>query len=129
MKANKALKRLSKIETRISEVAERYSAGDGDVKKLLEEAKQVVARVNAAVKKQQAAEVSGDQSVTLPEATAAARPKSNEVRPKAGPARRKGAAKSATAKSARVRGPARKLAMRAPGETSKEAASVQSAYW
>ncbi len=52
MKANKALKRLTKIEALISDVTERYSAGAHHIREALHEAKAAVARVKAAVKSQ-----------------------------------------------------------------------------
>jgi hypothetical protein len=52
MKANKALKRLTKIETLISDVTERYSAGAHHVREALHEAKAAVARVKTAVRSQ-----------------------------------------------------------------------------
>src|ERR1700733_13983037 len=52
MKANKALKRLAKIEALISDVSERYSAGAHHVREALHEAKAAVARVKTAVTSQ-----------------------------------------------------------------------------
>ena len=52
MKANKALKRLAKIEALISDVTERYSAGAHHIREALHEAKDAVARVKAAVRSQ-----------------------------------------------------------------------------
>jgi hypothetical protein len=52
MKANKALKRLTKIEALISDVTERYSAGARHVREALHEAKATVARVKGAVRSQ-----------------------------------------------------------------------------
>ena len=49
MKANKALKRLSKIETLMSVVSERYSAGESHIREMLQDAKAAVARVKEAV--------------------------------------------------------------------------------
>jgi hypothetical protein len=49
MKANKALKRLSKVETLTSKVAERYSAGTHETRDALQEAKVAVVRAKAAV--------------------------------------------------------------------------------
>ena len=49
MKANKALKRLSKIETLMSVVSERYSAGESHIREMLQDAKSAVARVKEAV--------------------------------------------------------------------------------
>ena len=52
MKANKALKRLAKIESLISDVTERYSAGAHHIREALHEAKAAVARVKAAINSQ-----------------------------------------------------------------------------
>ena len=49
MKANKALKRLAKIEALISDVTQRYSAGAPPVRKMLQEAKAAVTRAKEAV--------------------------------------------------------------------------------
>jgi len=49
MKANKALKRLAKIEALISDVAKRYSSGKTHVRDALQDAKAALARVKAAV--------------------------------------------------------------------------------
>lgn len=133
MKANKALKRLSKIQILVSDVAERYPAGDGQIGKLLEQAKEAVTRAVAAVKEQQAAEVSGGGDKKHPVkrsgSAAGARPDSASAQSRPATARRKAAAGSSTAKTAKVNEPAQKLAMKAPSGTRKEAASTQSAYW
>ena len=52
MKANKALKRLAKIEALISDVTERYSKGAVEVRKALQDAKVAFARVKVAVSSQ-----------------------------------------------------------------------------
>ena len=52
MKANKALKRLAKIEALISDLTERYSRGAVEVRKGLQDAKVAFARVKAAVSSQ-----------------------------------------------------------------------------
>jgi len=52
MKANKALKRLAKIEALISDVTERYSSGALHIREALHDAKDAVARVKAAVRSQ-----------------------------------------------------------------------------
>ena len=49
MKANKALKRLAKIEALISNVTQRYSASAPAVRKVLRDAKAAVARAKEAV--------------------------------------------------------------------------------
>ena len=50
MKANKALKKITKIEVSLSDIAKRYSTNDAGVKEVLQEAKAAVVRVKAAVK-------------------------------------------------------------------------------
>ena len=49
MKANKALKRLAKIEALMSDVTERYSASAPHVRELLQDAKAAVTRAKEAV--------------------------------------------------------------------------------
>jgi hypothetical protein len=49
MKANKALKRLAKIETLMSEVAKRFSASGPHLREALNDLKAAVARVKEAV--------------------------------------------------------------------------------
>ena len=50
MKANKALKRLAKIEALISDVTERYSASAPHVRDVLQDAKAAVARAKEAMR-------------------------------------------------------------------------------
>ena len=101
MKANKALKRLSKIETLMSVVSERYSAGESHIREMLQDAKAAVARVKEAVSLQ----------ASSVKAKKPAKPKR-----KAGqeaPRRRRAHAKAAVAKPARATtkvAPARKKA-------------------
>ena len=52
MKANKALKRLAKIEALVSDVARRFSASAPHVSDVLKDLKAAVARVKEAVDKQ-----------------------------------------------------------------------------
>jgi hypothetical protein len=52
MKANKALKRLDKIEALLSDVTERYSASAPEVREALQDAKAAVARAQNAVSSQ-----------------------------------------------------------------------------
>ena len=54
MKANKALKRLAKIEALLSDVSERYSSGAVPVREALRDAKAALARVKNAVSSQAA---------------------------------------------------------------------------
>ena len=50
MKANKALKRLTKIEELMSDVTERYSAGAPSIREALQDAKDAVVRAKEAVR-------------------------------------------------------------------------------
>ena len=101
MKANKALKRLSKIEALMSVVAKRYSAGELHIREVLQDAKAAVTRAKEAL------------SLRVSSATA-----KNPAKPKrkAGPAaphRRRAQAKAAVAKAGRATrkaAPARKKA-------------------
>ena len=49
MKANKAVKRLAKIEVLMSDVMERYSAGAPDIREMLQDAKAAVTRAKETV--------------------------------------------------------------------------------
>lgn len=49
MKANKAVKRLAKIEALMSDVTERYSASAPHIREMLQDAKAAVTRAKAAV--------------------------------------------------------------------------------
>ena len=55
MKANKALKRLAKIEAIISDLTERYSKGAVHIREALQDAKAAIAHVKAAVSSQTSA--------------------------------------------------------------------------
>lgn len=52
MKANKALKRLAKIEALMADVSERYSSGASHIREALRDAMAAFARVKAAVSTQ-----------------------------------------------------------------------------
>ena len=52
MKANKALKRLAKIEVLISDVMERYSSRASHIREALRDAKAAIARVTQAINSQ-----------------------------------------------------------------------------
>jgi hypothetical protein len=54
MKANKALKRLTKIEALLSDVSERYSSGGSHIREAIQDAMAAFARVKAAVSSQAA---------------------------------------------------------------------------
>jgi len=56
MKANKALKRLAKIEALISDLMERYSASAPHIREVLQDAKAAVTRAKEAVSLQSSSE-------------------------------------------------------------------------
>jgi hypothetical protein len=93
MKANKALKRLSKVEALISKVAERYSAGTHEILEALQEVKVAVVRAKAAV--------SSDASTKTVKKVAPARTKVTV---------KKTAAKTSIVKTAKKHAPIRRAA-------------------
>ena len=110
MKANKALKRLAKIETLMSDVAERFSASAPHLREALKDLKAAVLSVKEAVKVQ---------------ASSAATPKKVPHK-KAARARKKAAVKTAAApkvKAAKKRSPVRKAAKKTPPKRAAAAAS------
>ena len=94
MKANKALKRLAKIETLMSDVAKRFSAHAPSLREAFADLKSAVDRVKEAVGVQ---------------ATSAASKKKAASRKKAS---KKTASKAPMAKSAKKRAPVKKVAKR-----------------
>jgi hypothetical protein len=78
MKANKALKRLAKIEALMSDVSERYSPGASHIREALQDAMGALARVKAAVSSQassgRAKHLPGKRKRAAVIATAAAAP-------------------------------------------------------
>ena len=113
MKANKALKRLGKIEALVSDVARRFSASAPHVSGVPKDLKAALSRVKEAV----TAEVS-----------------SRTAKKKAAPAPKKKTAKKKTAKASKVKAPkaAKKVARvkrtaRKPAAKRMAASAVQSA--
>jgi hypothetical protein len=109
MKANKALKRLAKIEALMSDLTERYSASAPHLRKVLQDAKAAVARAKEAV------------SLEVSSGTKAATPKAGRAAKKATPAQKKAplekvAANTARAKTAKKNTPIKRAAKKtAPG--------------
>jgi len=108
MKANKALKRLTKIEALISDVTARYSSGSEHIGQALQDAMAAIARVKAAIAKSPAVKATSSiKRVTgkSPSAKTAKKstPISNAVKEtgakKAAPAQKKTAVKKAAAKT------------------------------
>jgi hypothetical protein len=148
MKANKALKRLTKIEALISDVTERYSKGSLHIREALQDAKAAVARVKAAVRSQpssgtaktskapakQKRRLSAAGRKAIQEAARrrsaqkrAATANADRAAKKAAPARKKTAVKEAavktpTAKTAKKSAPMKKAAKKA---AAKKMAPVQ----
>jgi hypothetical protein len=107
MKANKALKRLAKIEALISDVAKRYSSGAAHIRKALQDAKAAVAHVKSAVNSQAS---SGKAKKAAPA--------------KKKPAVKKPAVKAPVAKTAKKRARVKKAAKKAVAKR-KAPAAVQ----
>src|SRR5260370_21879594 len=111
MKANKALKRLAKIEALISDVTERYSASVPHVRDVLQDAKAAVARAKEAVRLRASA---GKPKKSAPDKKAARKAAAK----KAVPAQTKAAVKNVTlkvptAKTAKKSAPIKKAAKKA----------------
>ena len=106
MKANKALKRLAKIEALISDVTERYSASESQIRDVLQYAKAAVVRAREAVQassgmaKKSPVKHSQPPSKTVPEPSRPKRKLSAAGRKAISEARKKRwAAKKAAAKA------------------------------
>jgi DUF1009 family protein len=88
MKANKALKRLAKIEAWMSEVRDQYSASAPNLLKALQQATAAIARAKEAV------------SLQASSGTKAASAKADRAAKKARPSHKKAAVKKAAKKTA-----------------------------
>ena len=108
MKANKALKRLAKIEALTSDVAKRFSAHAPHMREVFEDLKAAVDRVKEAVRVQASSGTA--KKKVAPLKTAPVAKKAAPVRKKA--AVRKAAVKAPTAKTAKKRAPVKKVAKR-----------------
>jgi hypothetical protein len=95
MKANKALRRLAKIESSMSVVTERYSASTPHLREVLQDAKDAIARAKQAVSLQAS---SGTKATTAHRAAkkATSSQKKAAVKKAAANARRAEAAKKST---------------------------------
>jgi len=115
MKANKALKRLAKIETLMSDVAERFSASAPHLREALKDLKAAVLSVKEAVKVQ-------TSSPAAPKKASSKKASSKKVRR----ARKKDGVKKAAApmvKAAKKRAPVRKAVKKTPPKRVAAAAS------
>jgi hypothetical protein len=90
MKANKALKRLAKIESLMSVVTERYSASAPHLRKVLKDAADAVARAKQAV------------SLQASSATKSGTAKADRAAKKATPSQKKASAKNVAANTRRA---------------------------
>jgi hypothetical protein len=119
MKANKALKRLAKIEAWMSDVMERYSASAPDLRKVLQDAKAAVARAKEAV---------GLQAPSGKKAAAKAdRAAKKAALPERKAAVKKAAVKAPTAKTAKKSKPIKKAAKNRAAKKTAPAPVVQAA--
>jgi hypothetical protein len=135
MKANKALKRLAKIEALMSDVVERYSASAPHVRELLQDAKAAVTRAKEAVSlrsssgtaKNPAVEHSAPTSKATPESTKPKRTLSaaGKAAIVAALKKRWAAKRAAAKKAANAQQPpaAKKAAKKAPVKASRKAAT------
>jgi len=149
MKANKALKRLAKIEVFISDVAARYSAREPHIREALQDAKAAVARAKEAVSLQASSRTAKNPAKPKRKLSAAGKKtgkkklrrrrahkraaagKAGRAAKKAAPASKKAAVKKAavkvpTARTARKSAPAKKTPKKAVAKKTAPA-SVQAA--
>jgi hypothetical protein len=96
MKANKALKRLAKIEALISDLTERFSKGAVQIREALQDAKAALAHVKKTIRAQASPENAKRASVKRKKAAV-----------------QKAAAKTPTAKTGKKRAPIKKATKRA----------------
>src|SRR5665213_296997 len=120
MKANKALKRLAKIEALMSDVTERYSASAPHLRKVLQDAKAAVARAKEAVGLQ----ASSGKNAAAAKADRAAK---KAALPETKAAVKKAAVKVPTAKTAKKRTPIKKAAKNRAAKKTAPAPVVQAA--
>ena len=129
MKANKALKRLAKIEALMSDVVERYSASAPHVRELLQDAKAAVTRAKEAVSLRSSSGTAKNPAVEHSAPTSKATPETSKPKRKlsaAGKAaivaalKKRWAAKRAATKA--HQSPAKKAAKKAPVKASRMAA-------
>jgi hypothetical protein len=80
MKANKALKRLAKIEMLMSDVTERYSASAPHIREVLQDAKAAVTRAKEAVSLQASSEKA--KNLTLKHSKPPSKAKRDQSKPK-----------------------------------------------
>jgi hypothetical protein len=108
MKANKALKRLSKIEALMAEVAKRYSASAPHIRGMLQNAKAAIAHAKQAVRSQVSSAAS-KKSAPIKKAAKKTKAKKASASRKKAPVR-KAAPKVPAAKTQKKRAPIRKIA-------------------
>jgi hypothetical protein len=103
MKANKALKRLAKIEALMSDVTGRYSASAPHIREVLQAAKTAVTRAKEAVRLQASSGAAKNPPVKHSKATSKATPEPPRPKRKLSAAGRKAIIAATKARWARVR--------------------------
>ncbi len=103
MKANKALKRLSKIETLMSDVAERFSASAPHLREALKDLRAAVLSVKEAVKVQ-ASSSPAPRKASSKKAARAGKKAVKKAAPKAKAAKKRTPMRKAAKESAEARG-------------------------
>jgi hypothetical protein len=121
MKANKALKRVTKIEGLVSEVAKRFSAHTPDLRGAFDDLKAAFGRVKEAVEAQ-ASSLTAKKKASRSGTAKADKPRAGGTKAAA----KKAAAKAPAAKTAKRRAPASKAAKAAPAP--KKAASASAGH-
>jgi hypothetical protein len=140
MKATKALKRLTKIETSITDITERFSQGSLHIREALQDAKAALVRAKVAVSSQASSKTAKSSKVDSKETPEAAKrnvsaavkqaiedgvrgrmAKKKEATANAAQSKKKAAAKKTVAARARKRTPIKKTAekKRAPKKMSQ----------
>ena len=131
MKANKALKRLAKIEALMSDVVERYSASAPHVRELLQDAKAAVTRAKEAVSLRTSSGTAKNPAVEHSAPTSKATPETSKPKRKlsaAGKAaivaalKKRWAAKRAAAKAQQPPAAKKAVTKKAPVKASRRAA-------
>ena len=127
MKANKALKRLSKIEALISDVTERYSASAPRMREMLQNAKTAVAQAKEAVSLRASSGTAKNLPVKRSKPPSKATPEPGKPKRKLTAAGRSATVKAPTAKTGKKSTPLKKAAVKTTTATKKAPVPAQAA--
>jgi hypothetical protein len=121
MKANKALKRLAKIESLMSVVIERYSASAPHLRRVLQDAADAIARAKQAVKLQASSGTKAAKAHRAEKTTAPSQKKASVKKVAANARRAEATKKSTPVKKTAKKRAARKTAVVPAEQTTTEA--------